>query len=113
MERTKGELKILDGTILVIGDKGQTVATLFYVDMPTESEVGPKEAMANAEHILNCWNAFEEGGLVGGLVEACRKTKHLLNKVAEMNIQPFPCSAVQLNRDLITIIAKIEKADKK
>ncbi len=40
------------------------------------------------------------------LLEACREAKKLLEEVAEMNIQPFPISAVALNRKLIALVAK-------
>ena len=40
------------------------------------------------------------------LLEACQDAKKLLADVARMNIQPFPISAVALNRKLIAIVAK-------
>lgn len=73
MEYTKGRLKILDGTILVIGDEGQTIATLFWVDMPTKLQIGPLEAIANAGRLCLCWNEHDD--LVkqrDGLLEACK-----------------------------------------
>ena len=42
------------------------------------------------------------------LLEACKEAKALLYEVAEMNIQPFPFSAVALNRKLIQLIAEAE-----
>lgn len=55
-----------------------------------------KEAQANAKLIA----AAPE------LLKVCRDAKSLLNEVAEMNIQPFPISAVELNRHLMAVIAK-------
>ncbi len=33
------------------------------------------EYEANAEHLVKCWNAFEDGGLVGELVEVCKSAQ--------------------------------------
>ena len=43
------------------------------------------------------------------LLDACMRAKKLLDEVARMNIQPFPISAAQLNRDLITILSSLKK----
>lgn len=43
------------------------------------------------------------------LLAACQEAKKLLAEVAEMNIQPFPISAVALNRKLIALVAKATK----
>ena len=42
------------------------------------------------------------------LREACRATISLLAEIAEMNIQPFPFSAVELNKQAKAAIAAAE-----
>lgn len=60
MERTKGEVKVAAYTGGWTGVKTLDDELLFKLHLNNEN---------NAEHLVNCWNAFEKGGLVGELVK--------------------------------------------
>ena len=102
MEYTKGEWKVTnDGLHIYSEDTEQDIAS---IKITGKNNPCRQEAEANARRICLAVNSHDD------LLAACKAAKKLLNEVAEMNIQPFPISAVQLNRDLIKFIASAEKS---
>lgn len=106
MERKKGEIKVgrhgLDDFIIMEGCEA--------VQAPGNSW---KECRTNAEHLVKCWNAFEEGGLVTDLLDACEAanltlracTKHLLGTGPIPEPEATALTIIQIKE----AIAKAEK----
>lgn len=65
-----------------------------------------KTNQANAQYFLECWNTFEEGGLVGEMGGAL---KAALEEIHEHNESP---TATQLTRCLDTLKAVLARAAK-
>lgn len=64
MNHVKGELSIkrIGSKHFIINDKGFTVTKVRF----------SKKAEANAKELVHRWNAFEKGGIVSKLVDACK-----------------------------------------
>ena len=68
--RTKGELKV--------GNE-RDIGFSFYIESNCLSDGIIATAgctpvdLANLKHLVKCWDAFEEGGLVGDLLAACKR----------------------------------------
>ena len=113
---TKGKLKIdIRRPALLFGANNKIVAT-------AESEgVGGEEALANAEHILLCWNAFEEDSLVDKLLAVCRdlalpclESSHQLHIGLKKLGQPVPDIALAGEEKAIKLLKQaIAKAGEK
>ena len=72
--RTKGEITFdgFNGRVgLCVWDKEFNHIITVEKSYPTTD----KEQKEYAEHLVSCWNAFEEGGLVGELVTFINKIK--------------------------------------
>ena len=67
MERSEGKIKAKSGT-----NKGWFVHLIDKDGYNILVGCSQPEAKTNAAHLVECWNAFEEGGLVGELVGALK-----------------------------------------
>ena len=77
MERSKGKLEVTsyDGGWTGVGQDGELGdALLFKLALAND---------ANALHLVKCWNAFEEDGLVGELVDELRNSESCLRELSK------------------------------
>ena len=103
MKQTKGKWEVVfsgysETYSVDCGD--QTICSLWHLIEETHDFYPYENAEANAKLIATSPE----------LLEACRETKKLLDEVANMNIQPFPVRALQLNRNLIRLLHSIDNA---
>ena len=96
--RTKGELKDCterNSRVLATGD---TIVIEIIIGpcgvIPTEEDIA---------HLVACWNAFEEGGLVEELMKACRAVIKAMNE---------PKSDDLNTEAAMLVLAVLEKAGK-
>ncbi len=76
MEHTKGKLRLSTmHDIYIVGPKGRTVAICDY------SSIGPAGEVA--KEFVRRWNAFEEDGMVGKLVDACKRGRQRLLELGQ------------------------------
>ena len=66
MERTKGKLFTSEHEdnqdVVIRTDKNQRIVANCEGDFIRDGKYPAYEILANAEHLVKCWNAFEEGG---------------------------------------------------
>lgn len=70
MERTKGKIRFIPTSIEdsnVIG--WIDMANHGVLTVASSANIDKAKAKANAAHLVKCWNAFEDNGLVGEMVE--------------------------------------------
>ena len=79
-EHTKGELTVSkihdDGSVHLNSGKNKDYICSVQIEQIGGGAIASameETRMANAKHLLKCWNAFEEGGLVEKLVGACKR----------------------------------------
>lgn len=76
-EHTKGELTVSkihdDGSVHLNSGKNKDYICSVQIEQIGGGAIASameETRMANAKHLLKCWNAFEEGGLVEKLIHA-------------------------------------------
>ena len=100
MERIKGKLERDGERLVIISDAphGQTLRTIVTIAKQSDTVV----EVAHAEHLVKCWNAFEEGGLVTDLLAACKRGNQRLLEMGQK----------ESHRTVNTLKEAIAKAEK-
>ncbi len=70
MERSVGKLETKEEKSTILSDTTGYPVAQVWPDTRLSSEDSLAIMAANADHLVECWNAFEDGGLVGELEEA-------------------------------------------
>ena len=87
MERVKGKIEAWGNgdfiTEIRLRTKGGYITVCCLT--PCDTIEKQEEQDANAAHLVKCWNAFEDGGIVGELVEACEIGLQAIDMILELH----------------------------
>ena len=92
MERSKGTIRFIKAA------RNETDNIVGWVDMANHgvltvaanANIDKEKAKANAAHLVACWNAFEDGGLVGEMRDACKKAQQFIENGVELGYITLP-----------------------